>query len=334
MTDEKPFEATPRRIARARREGNVARAGELAANCGFAAAALSVSVGAPAFASLAGAALTHSIPGPAPIPCAEVAGAALLSIACALIGGTCAHLFAQGGFTLVSPSWKLERLDPIAGLKRIASRETLAHSLRAGAAFCCAVAVIGPMLYGSAMAMAASQTAPGIAALTWSDARRVASAACLVGFVFSFAEFAAARKAWLHKLRMSFEERKRELKDDEGDASARGRRRSLHRELLRGGMPRVKEAAFVVVNPTHVAVAMAYRPPRIAVPEVLVAAAGETAMRVRSIARRENIPVVENAILARALYRDARAGCAIPRVFYVAVADVVAALIRQGALSA
>ena len=82
----------------------------------------------------------------------------------------------------------------------------------------------------------------------------------------SFAEFGAARKLWLQRLRMSFEERKRELKDEEGDASARGRRRSLHRELLRGGMHRVKEASFVVVNPTHLAIAMAYRPPHIAVP--------------------------------------------------------------------
>ena len=131
---------------------------------------------------------------------------------------------------------------------------------------------------------------------------------------------------------MSFEERKRELKEEEGDASARGRRRALHRELLRGGMQRVRKASFVVVNPTHIAIAMAYRPPSVTVPEVIVAAADATALRVRSIARRENIPIVENVQLARALYRDARAGCAIPHALYVAVADVVAALMRQGAL--
>lgn len=332
--DEKPFEATPRRIARAKSEGNVARAGELAANCGFATAAVCVSLGAPAFASLGATALIRSVHGAAPALCAAIVAGGLLTIACASAGTILAHLFAQGGLNFVAPAWKLERLDPAAGLKRIVSRETLAHSLRAGAAFCCAVAVLAPLLKGTAIAMAASQTADGIVAQAWSDARRAAFVACAVGFVFSLAEFGAARKAWLRRLRMSFEERKRELKDDEGDASARGRRRGLHRELLRGGMARVKEASFVVVNPTHVAIAMAYRPPRIAVPEVLVAAADATALRVREIAHRENIPVVENAALARALYHDARAGCAIPRAFYAAVADVVAALLRQGALSA
>jgi flagellar biosynthetic protein FlhB len=333
MPEDKPFEATPRRIARAKREGNVARAGELAANCGFAAAALCVSAGGPAFASLAALALNRSMRGPAPAFCAAIAGAALLSIACASVGGLIAHLFAQGGLTVVAPTWKLERLDPVAGLKRIISRETVAHTLRASGAFCCAVAVMAPLLKGTAVAMAASGTAGGVIARAWLDARHAAFVACAVGFVFSFSEFGAARKAWLARLRMSFDERKRELKDDEGDASARGRRRTLHRELLRGGMRRVREASFVVVNPTHVAIAMAYRPPRIAVPEVLVVAADATAMRVREIAVRENIPIVENAALARALYRDARAGRAIPHAFYIAVADLVAALTRQGALS-
>ncbi len=334
MTDDKPFEATPRRIARAKREGNVARAGELAANCGFAAAAICVTAVAPEFAALCATALQRSSRDAVPVLCAEIVGTAVLPIGCAGLGATVAHLFAQGGPTFVAPVWKMERLDPIGGLKRIASRETLGHSLRASVAFCAAVAVMAPTLKGGALAMGASQSAAAVVSQAWYCARHLAFAACAVGFVFSFAEFAASRKAWLQRLRMSFEERKREVKDDEGDASARGRRRTLHRELLRGGMQRVKEASFVVVNPTHVAIAMAYRPPRVAVPEVLVSAAGDNALRVREIARRQGIPIVENASLARALYRDARAGCAIPHALYVAVAGVVAALLRQGAIPA
>jgi flagellar biosynthesis protein FlhB len=340
MTEEKPFEATPRRIARAKREGNVARGGELAANCGFAASAFCVSAVTPMIAGLAAAALRHSLRAAAPVhaatavQCATIAGAAILAIAAAAVGGTIAHLFAQGGLTLVAPAWKLERLDPVAGLRRIASRETLAHSLRALCAFSCAVVAMGPVLEGSVFGIAGSTTIDEAVVRAWSDARRLAFVACAVGFIFSFAEFGAARKAWLQRLRMSFEERKRELKEDEGDASARGRRRQLHRALLRGGVNRVKEAAFVVVNPTHVAIAMAYRPPTVAVPMVLVAAADAAALRVRAIATKHDIPIVENPALARALYHDARAGFAIPHAFYVAVADVVAALLRQGALSA
>ncbi len=131
---------------------------------------------------------------------------------------------------------------------------------------------------------------------------------------------------------MTFEERKRESKEEEGDALARGRRRALHRALARGSISRVREAAFVVTNPTHLAVALAYRPPEIAVPLVVVRAAGEGAARVRAIAASCEIPVVENAPLARALFRDARGGEPIPPALYVAVAEVVIALARCGKL--
>ena len=127
---------------------------------------------------------------------------------------------------------------------------------------------------------------------------------------------------------MSLEERKREQKEEEGDATARGRRRSLHRALLRGGIVKLKEAAFVVVNPTHVAVALAYAPPRVAVPKVLVRALDDVALRVRALAAHHDIPVVENPVLARALYRDGRSGEPIPHEHYLAVAEVVIALTR------
>ena len=118
----------------------------------------------------------------------------------------------------------------------------------------------------------------------WLVAQHCALAIGAVGLIFAVAEYAVARSAWLRRLRMSFEERKRELKEEEGDALARGRRRSLHRALLKGGIGRVADAAFVVVNPTQLAVALAYRPPCIPVPEVLVRASDAAAARVRAIA--------------------------------------------------
>ena len=96
----------------------------------------------------------------------------------------------------------------------------------------------------------------------WSASERVAAIACATGSLFAAAEFASARSAWLKKLRMTFEERKREAKDQEGDPHARGRRRALHRSLLRGAIARVREAAFVVTNPTHLAIALEYRSAR------------------------------------------------------------------------
>ena len=86
------------------------------------------------------------------------------------------------------------------------------------------------------------------------------------------------------------------------------------------------------MNPTHVAVALAYAPPRVSVPEILVRAAGDGAAYVRLLAQRHRIPIVEDAALARALYRDGRSGEPIPHALYVAVAELVVALIRSEAL--
>jgi flagellar biosynthetic protein FlhB len=326
---EKTFEATPHRIATARREGNVARSGELAANCSFAAGAFAVIAIAPLLGSAAAHALVQStLFMPAATTSLSILVLALIPVGLAAFTGALANLVQNGGLVLIPVTPKVERLNPIEGIRRIISRETIGHSLRATLAFFCATLATLPTLATCGSALMRSANLVETVNQVWSAAEHAVLAAGVVGLVFSVAEYGAARAAWLRRLRMSFEERKRELKEEEGDALARGRRRSLHRSLLRGGINRVREAAFVVVNPTHLAVALAYRPPRIPVPEVLVRARDGTAARVREVATSYHIPVVENASLARALYRDTRAGDSIPPAHYVVVAEVVAALIR------
>jgi len=253
---------------------------------------------------------------------------AMVPVAAAAVAGTLANLAQNGGFVVSSVTPKAERLNPLEGLRRILSRETANHSLRATLAFVCGSIAIAPILTSSASAFLRAATPVQGAAAAWTAARQVAAAAIGVGFCFSVAEYAAARSSWLRKLRMSFEERKREAKEEEGDALARGRRRSLHRALLRTGVARVKDAAFVVANPAHVAVALEYRPPEIPVPRILARARDEGAMLVRRLAERHGVPVVENVPLARTLYRDVRIGQAIDVAHYVAVAEIVAALSR------
>jgi flagellar biosynthetic protein FlhB len=326
---EKPFEATPRRIAKARSEGDLARCGELAANCSFAAAGFGVASIAASIASLSADALVRAASlHPAPSSAWIVVAVALVPILCASLAGTAATLFQNGGLAFVPVAMKIERLNPAQGMRRVLSRETLGHSLRAILAFSCAAGAMVPAFATSAPALLASTSLDRFAAAAWSCVIEVVAVAGGIGLLFSLVEFGAARNAWLRRLRMSLEERKREQKEEEGDATARGRRRSLHRALLRGGIAKLKEAAFVVVNPTHVAVALAYAPPRVAVPKVLVRALDDVALRVRELAARHDIPVVENPVLARALYRDGRSDEPIPREHYLAVAEVVIALMR------
>lgn len=331
---EKPFEATPQRLEKARREGNVARCSELGANAAFLAAGAALVASAPFIGALASRAIVRACEGSAGSEAIAIFGVALLPVAAAALAGSAVAVAQNGGFALNAPVPKLERLNPLQGFKRMISRETLAHALRAAAAFALAACAMVPALRGAAAQAIGAGAVQGVAAAVWSAAERVGGAACFVGAGFAIAEYAAARREWLRKLRMSFDERKREAREQDGDPLERGRRRALHRSLLRGSVTDVEKAAFVVANPTHVAIALQYDPPSVAVPTILVRAADDAALRVRAIAGAKGIPVVENVTLARALYRDGRVGDPIDRVHFYAVAEVVAALSRAGLLHA
>ncbi|MBV8723863.1 MAG: EscU/YscU/HrcU family type III secretion system export apparatus switch protein [Candidatus Eremiobacteraeota bacterium] len=331
MPEEKPLEATPHRIRKARREGDVARSSQLTANLSFALAVLAVAAVSPQVAGLAhrdvAAAAAHLS---APSSMWLVVVLTIACIGCAAAGSVFAAAAQSGGFALIAVTAKFERLDPAQGLRRLCSRETLDGGLRAVIAFGCATAAILPVAAMGAAAMMNAQSVAAVAAHAWKSSQAIAGVCVGVGLLFSAAEYAASRGAWLRKLRMSFDERRREVKEEEGDAATRGRRRALHRALLRGGLQRIKAAAFVVANPRHVAVALEYRPPDVPVPRVLIRALDAFALEVRAAAARHGIPVVESAALARALYRDVRAGQPIPVAHYVAVAEVVVALGRIG----
>jgi len=306
----------------------VARSNELGANLAFAAGALTLLALLPQLAAVAVNAVAASISTRSGWQSVAIVALALVPIAASALAGTFGSLLQNGGLHLIAVAPKMERLNPVAGMKRMLSCDTLAHSARAVLAFVGATAAMAPFLGWCAVALMRAPPLAAVVAQTWASGRHALFAASGVGFGFALAEYGAARAAWLRRLRMSFEERKREIKEEEGDASARGRRRALHRALLRGGMRRLKDAAFVVVNPEHVAVALEYRPPRVCVPRVLVRAADAAASVVRATAGRYGIPIVENVWLARALYRDGRAGEPIPHPLYVAVAEVVVALMR------
>ncbi|HEY1977413.1 MAG TPA: EscU/YscU/HrcU family type III secretion system export apparatus switch protein [Candidatus Baltobacteraceae bacterium] len=334
MSDEseKPFDATPQRLEKARREGNVARCSELGANAAFLAAGLTLVASAPLLGALASRSIARAAAGNGEVDSMAVLGVALLPIAAAALAGSVVAIAQNGGGLFIFPLPKVERLNPIEGCKRMFSRETLGHGFRAGAAFALAGCAMVPALQAAAREAIAAGSVAGVAAGVWNAAQRVAIAAFAVGTAFAVAEYGAARRTWLQKLRMSFDDRKREAKEQEGDPLERGRRRALHRSLLRGCVDDVGKASFVIANPTHVAVALQYEPPLVAVPTILVRAAGDAAGRVRAIAAARGIPVVENVPLARALYRDGRVGDPIDRAHFVAVAEVVAALFRAGLL--
>jgi flagellar biosynthesis protein FlhB len=336
VSAEKPFDATPTRRERARREGNVARSHEAGAVAAFGAAALTVVMVLPALGAAAAnltriAARQHAAQLPATF-------AALLALACtpmvaAAAAATALHLAQGGGLRVSGLKLDLARLSPKVNLGRMFGGEAVVSALRSVLVLGVVSAALIPLGVELLTRAALVRGPLGAALSAWSAIERAGAAALVTGALFAGAEYALARRRWLRGLKMNLEELKRDRKENDGDPRTRSRRSSMHRALVRGAIARTREASFVVVNPTHVAVAIRYAPPAVPVPQILVRAADEAALRVRAIARRAGIPVIENIALARALFASGDSGSPIPRETYVAVAHVIAELTRAGLLS-
>jgi flagellar biosynthetic protein FlhB len=130
-------------------------------------------------------------------------------------------------------------------------------------------------------------------------------------------------------LKMTKEEVRREHKEMEGDPQIRARVRRLRRDLVRRRMMQdVATATAVIVNPTHYAVAIRYEMDSMASPMVVAKGRNHVALRIRQRAVENNVPIVENPPLARAMYAGAKVGQAIPVEFYRAVAEILAYIYR------
>ena len=332
--EDKRFDATPSRRERAKREGNVAQSAELNGIAAFAAATLAatfaVPFGASAVAEFVRDVALHPLRDPAPAMWSGIACAALLPAAAAAAGGTSVSLLQRGGLRTGGLKVEAKRLDPFAGLKRMAGGETVIAIARATLGFGVTLAAVAPLAGEMLGARSEFGTPSAAAVLVGTFALRACGAALAVGSGFAVVDYALAQRRWLRGLKMSLHEIKRDAKENEGDPHARARRKGAHRAIVRGAIGRVREALFVVVNPTHVAVAIRYAPPGLPVPQILVRALDDAALRVRAIAREYGIPIVEDVKLARLLFSQGENGRQIPPDAYVAVAQIVAALTRDG----
>ncbi|MDO9597067.1 MAG: flagellar biosynthesis protein FlhB [Azoarcus sp.] len=127
------------------------------------------------------------------------------------------------------------------------------------------------------------------------------------------------------KLRMTKEEVKREGKEQEGDPQLKGRIRAMQREMARRRMmSEVPKADVVVTNPTHFSVALKYDANKMAAPIVVAKGRGELALKIREIARENNVALLEAPPLARALYTHCELEQAVPAALFTAVAEVMA----------
>jgi flagellar biosynthetic protein FlhB len=256
----------------------------------------------------------------------------LLTLGAALFGATLAAQMAmtQLGFNLGRLMPDFNRLNPINKLKDLPAQNlkgvgeavvlivALALFLRSFLASHAEALLQLPL---ENVRASAAQIIDAVHGLLW-------KAAALFILFGAFDLFKAYQRQ-MKTLKMSKQEIKQENRGNEGDPHVKQRIRQLRRELLRRRMIRdVPRATAVVVNPTHYAVAIRYDMESMASPVVVAKGKNLLALRIRRIAVENEVPVVENPPLARALYGAVEVGSAISPEFYKAIAEILAYVYR------
>jgi len=136
------------------------------------------------------------------------------------------------------------------------------------------------------------------------------------------------RREFMRKMRMSRRELKEEMRRRDGDPAIKSKRRQQQRELVRKAraIARVGDSDVVLTNPTHVAVALRYRPGETMGPVVVAKGAGLIARRIRSVAARHGVPMLRLPPLARALYRECDIDAVVPEERYAELAPIYRSL--------
>ncbi|MFA5566287.1 MAG: EscU/YscU/HrcU family type III secretion system export apparatus switch protein [Acidimicrobiia bacterium] len=339
---EKP---TPKRRKDARKEGQIARSQDL---YGW----LAVMVGSivvPWLIGWMGTALAGSMgylhevmlnPNPAAMNQAAkgiVASVALGVIVYLLFAAALATVtnVAQTGVVLsgksLKPKWK--RVNPAEGFKRMFSARTLWQAANSVLKLALISFIVVPAMLSTARALAGAAQFDLFAGLAYVGERTTTAirTAAAVGLMIGFVDYGYQRWRTEKDMMMSKQEIKDEMRNSEGDPHVRARQASLRMSASRNRMlAAVADANVVITNPTHVAVALEYKP-GFGAPKVLARGTDKLALRIRERARDEEVPIVESAALARALYTSCEVNDEIPRVLFEGVAVILAFVHRLAA---
>lgn len=223
---------------------------------------------------------------------------------------------------------QFSRLNPVRGLSRLFSRQRLADLVLMIAKLATLTAVglifVAPMLADLLTAPACGLEREAGAAV--SIAVRTFAALSLAILLWGLGDRFLQKRRHMRRMRMTKQEVQRERKEQEGDPVIRSERKKVHRQMIDGvGFAGLGRASVVVINPTHIAVALAYQEEQDAAPWVVVSGRGQAALRIRGEASRRGIPVVEHVPLARSLI-SLEPGEEIPEDLYPVAAEVIRAV--------
>jgi flagellar biosynthetic protein FlhB len=242
-----------------------------------------------------------------------------------------ATLQARGTFTLKPIMPQFSRVSPLENGKRlIGPKQVVELAKSLGKLGLIGVAVWGSIKAALPDAIALSQQSQlgFLFVVKKYSVRMLASAG---GAYLALAGADYLYQWWEHEksMKMSKQDVKMESKQNDGDPQVKQRRRQVARSFARKQMMSdVPKADVIIINPTHIAIAIKYDPTIAPAPMVLAIGQRKVAERIKEIARQSGVPMIENRPLARALLKDARVGTLIPYDLYMAVAEILAFVLR------
>jgi flagellar biosynthetic protein FlhB len=230
-------------------------------------------------------------------------------------------------FSLEALQPKFSKLNPLNGLKRVISKQSVVELLKSLFKFLiigwAAYSVIRDELPDILTLM--DRETMGVLQYVASVSMRIFFRTLLVMVGLAALDYGFQRWSYEKSLRMTKREVQEEYKQTEGDPLIKSRIRSVQRELARKRMmAEVPKADVIVTNPTHLAVALRYNREEMMAPRLVAKGAGLIAEKIKEVAQAHQIPIVENKPLAQILFKTVDLGQLIPSTLYQAVADLLA----------
>jgi flagellar biosynthetic protein FlhB len=338
MSGEKTEQPTQQKLKKAKQEGQIGRSQDVGAWFGM----LAASVMLP---RTLGSAMDHArelmarvpdiIANPDPAVAMGIlkegmmgAAWATLPLALTMMAVGVAAAGAQGGIRVATKLFipKFSRLNPLPGFKKMFGPQALWEGTKA----LIKTGVLAGVLYMTMKNIVPVLMSAGrlqlrsLLGVVNDAALSLIRAASVAGIVMAAADYFVVRRRTNKQLRMTKHDVKQENKNTEGDPQVKGQIRARQMAMARNRqMADVPTADVVLVNPTHVAVAMRYDPDKGA-PRVIAKGRGAIATKIRELAAEHRIPMVQDVPLARALEKSVEVGQEIPGEFYGAVAKVLA----------
>ncbi len=342
---QKTEEPTPKKLEDARQKGQVASSKEVSNFFLIGSATLTLAIALPVIMRDTAGAMSHylrhagdpSLAGPA-LSSGLLRAIAILGLALAvpLAVSTVAAITAPALQNAILWSTqnlqpKLDRISPVAGFKRLFSLKSVVEFLKGLVKITLMAAIGVAVVWPNLQRLVAAGQLEVTAAMgfLWETALWVIATIAASLTVVAGLDYAYQRFEFMKQMRMSRRDVKDEHKQSDGDPMIKQRLRQLRMEKARQRMmAEVPTSTVVVTNPTHFSVALRYESGVTAAPRVVAKGMDDVALRIRTIAREHEVPIVENPPLARALHKNVELGAMIPPEHYQAVAEIIGYVLR------